>query len=224
MSGPFEGFAVVERHDDAIAHQRDDAMEQRDDTCSRDTTDPVAVPTYHSEEAEIANPGKRSIGTISKDMIRTFQTTIQGNPNTEQIIPDKESASMAIYPRLQKFSSEGSRIGQSLQQLAILDGVSGKLSMVNDRLGSMMRRSSCTFHNSTSTGLRDRGIYSSQSVRAWGSTVSAEISSFTSQKMVPLFRRQNTYPSAGNANHSSLGETKGAKHVSFDYQLMKDNE
>ncbi len=166
MTGQFKGFAVDQR-DNATVHQRDDTMEQRDDTCSRDTTDPVVVPTYHSDEADNANPGKKSIGAISKDMIRTFQTTIQGNPSTEQMITGNESASMVIHPRLQKFSSEGSRIGQSLQQLAILDGVSGKISMVNDRLGSMMRRSSCTFQNSTSTGLRDRGIYSSQSVRAW---------------------------------------------------------
>jgi hypothetical protein len=231
MSGPCKGFtaeqrddAIVEQSDDAIVDERDDAMEQPDDTCSRDTMDPVVVPTYHSKEADIANPGQRSIGAISKDMIRNFQTTIQGNPRAEQMIHKNESASMAIQPSLQKFSSDGSRIGQSLQQLVILDGVSGKLSMVNDRLGSMMRRSSSTFQNSASTCLRDRGIYSSQSVRAWGSTVSAEISSFTSQKVVPLFRRQNTYPSAGNANHSSLGGVKGSKDVSFDYQLMKDNE
>jgi hypothetical protein len=216
MSGRF-GF-TVEQRDDAMVGQRDDAYR-------RDSNDPVvSVPTYHSTEADIINPGQRSICAVSKDMIRTFQTTIQSNPRSEQMIPQSESASTAIQPSLHRLSSEGIRIAQSVQQLAILDGVSGKLSMVNDKFGSMMRRSTCTFQNSTSTSLRDRGIYSSQSVRAWGSTVSAEISSFTSQKVVPLFRRQNTYPSAGNMNHSFMGGTKVAKDVSFDYQLMKDNE
>ena len=218
MSGPFNGFAVE--------HRDDDNAERREYSCHRDTMDPmvssVSVPIYNSTDADMTNPGQRSIGDISKDMIRTFQTTVQGNPRSERMVPGNE-ASSATQPRLQKFSSEGSRIAQSVQQLAIFDGVSGKLSMVNDKLGSMMRMSSSTFQNNASTGLRDRGIYSSQSVRAWGSTVSAEISCFTSQKVVPLFRRQNTYPSLGNS-HLSTGGLKGSKDVSFDYQLMKDNE
>ena len=206
MSGLCEGFTVQQREDDIA--------EQIEDSCHRNTMD--------------SNPGERSIGTISKDMIRTFQTTVQGNPRSERMLPGNE-ASSAIQPRLQKFSSDGSRIAQSVQQLAIFDGVSGKLSMVNDKLGSMMRMprlglGSFKFQNATSTGLRDRGIYSTQSVRAWGSTVSAEISCFTSQKVVQLFRRQNTYPSAGNVHNSATGGLKGPKDVSFDYQLMKDNE
>lgn len=217
MSGPFNGFTVD--------HREDDITEQRENSCHRDTMDPmvsVSVPTYQSKEPDITNHEQRSIGAISKEMIRTFQTTVQGNPHSELMVPGNE-ASSAIQPRLHKFSSEGSRIAQSVQQLAIFDGVSDKLSMVNDKLGSMMRMSCCTFQNHTSSGLRDRGIYSSQNVRAWGSTVSSEISCFASQKVVPLFRRQNTYPSSGNA-HLSTGGLKGSTEVSFDYQLMKDNE
>jgi hypothetical protein len=217
---------------------RDDTTIDYNASCHRD----LSVPSYYSsssqhqhqqqeimDEAVSSSSSRRdaslrSLGAISKDMIRTFQTTVQGNPRSERMISDSNDSnsrlassltsitattSSIIQPRLHKLASEGSsRIVHSVQQL-----------------------------------VGDRGLYSSH-VRSWGSNVSAEISSFTSHKVVPLFRRHNTCPSSsefddhqhhGNyrwadgissmgvgCGSSSIGSSK--KDVSFDYQLMKDNE
>lgn len=205
--------------------------QQRDDASCR------VVPSYSSREDTLASsPGRRSIGAYGKDMIRTFQTTIQSNSRSHQMMPENGPASPYLQPRLQKMASEGSRIAESMRHSAIVDGVNDKLSNVNDKLssvngkiGSMLRRSHSdsagALYNDTGSS-SDRGIYSSQPAvgASWGRPVLAEISSFTTQKMAPLFRRQNSYPFVGNGNHSSHGNTKGTKEVSFDYQLMKDSE
>jgi len=218
--------------------RRDDTTIDYNASCHRD----LSVPSYYlsssqhqhqqqeimdevvSSSSSRRDTSLRSLGTISKDMIRTFQTTVQGNPRSERMISDSNdsnsrlassltsitaSTSSIIQPRLHKLASEGSsRIVHSVQQL-----------------------------------VGDRGIYSSH-VRSWGSNVSAEISSFTSHKVVPLFRRHNTRPSSSefddhqhHGNYrwadgiSSMGVGCGSssggsskKDVSFDYQLMKDNE
>lgn len=166
----------------------------------------------------VESAGRRSIGAISKDMIRTFQTTIQKNGRSQQMMTDNAPASAYIKPPLQKFASEGSRIVTSMQQSAIVGGVADGLSSVNDRLG-MIRRASTSI-STINRNSSDRGIYSSQPKSSWGSSVSAEISSFTTQKVVPFFRRSNTFPGG------IVGQPKvhDSEVVSFDYQLMKDTE
>lgn len=168
-------------------YYNDFAEERRDDTSSSCSS---------GRDGAIENPGRRSIGSISKDMIRT--------------------ATQAMPPQVQRIASEGSaRIAKSMQHSAILTDVGNRL--------SNLRRSSSSF--SMNSNSSDRGIYASESMRSWGSTVSAEISTFATQKVVPIFRRSNTDPmpssSDGSGNHSSV---RNAKEVSFDYQLMKDNE
>lgn len=203
---------------------RDDTTVDYNASCHRD----LSVPSYYSSSSQhqqqqqqeimdevVSSSSRRdtslrSLGTISKDMIRTFQTTVHGNPRNERMISDSIDRNSRLASSLSSITNT-TRIVQSVQQLV------------------------------ASTGA-DRGIYSSH-VRSWGSTVSAEISSFTSQKVVPLFRRQNTCPSSSEFDHqhhgnyrwadgiSSMGGACGSnnggsskKHVSFDYQLMKDNE
>ena len=207
---------------------RDDTTIDYNASCHRD----LSVSSYlssssssqHQQQQEMDEASSsrrdtslRSLGTISKDMIRTFQTTVQGNTRSERMISSDNNSRLAssltsitnttsiiIQPRLHKLASEGSsRIVQSVQQI-----------------------------------VGDRGIYSSH-VRSWGSNVSAEISSFTSHKVVPLFRRHNTCPSSsefeqhgnyrwadGISSMGGGGVSSGSskKDVSFDYQLMKDNE
>jgi hypothetical protein len=210
---------------------RDDATIDFNASCHRD----LSVPSYYlssqqqqhqqqqqemdevvSSSSSRRDTSLRTFGTISKDMIRTFQTTVQGNTRSERMISSDNNSRLAssltsitnttsiiIQPRLHKLASEGSsRIVQSVQQI-----------------------------------VGDRGIYSSH-VRSWGSNVSAEISSFTSHKVVPLFRRHTTCPSSSefeqHGNYrwadgiSSMGggvsSGSSKKDVSFDYQLMKDNE
>jgi hypothetical protein len=204
---------------------RDDTTIDYNASCHRD----LSVPSYFSSSQqqqqqeiidEVASSSSsrrdtslRSLSTISKDMIRTFQTTVQGNTRSERMISSDSNSRLAssltsitnttsiIQPRLQKLASEGS--SRIVQQI-----------------------------------VGDRGIYSSH-VRSWGSNVSAEISSFTSHKVVPLFRRHNTCPSSsefeqhgnyrwadGISSMGGGGVSSGSskKDVSFDYQLMKDNE
>lgn len=112
----------------------------------------------------------------------------------------------------------------SMQHSTIMDGVSDKLSSVNDKLGNMFDRSSSFSMN---RGSSDRGIYSSESARSWGRSMSAEISTLTEKtahKVMPMFRRQNTFPMDGGGIGSHDAKVPKAKVVSFDYQLMKDSE
>mmetsp|Transcript_25381 Transcript_25381/g.61024 ORF Transcript_25381/g.61024 Transcript_25381/m.61024 type:complete len:212 (-) Transcript_25381:226-861(-) len=203
------------------------AKEQRDDfSCGRDTSIPItAVSSVGARGGPAIKPtGRTRIGAISKDVIRTFQTTIQNNGRSHQMMPQNAPVSHIIKPPLQKVASEGSRIVHSMQNMAVMGGVSEKLSSVNGKIGSMLRRSSMGPNFPVTQNSSDRGIYSSESMRSWGSSVSAEISSFTTRKVVPIFKRQNTYPYVGSENDSRKSNMKGANEVSFDYQLMKDNE
>ena len=200
--------------------------QRRDDgPCERDTSNPSSSSisaSYGSQEDHkitSGEVGRRSITSISKDVIRTFQTTMQGNNRSNHMMPQNSIVPQSIQPKFQKLASEGSRLAHSVQHSA---------QNVNDKLGNMLRRSSSP---SASSLEGDRGIYASQSARQWGSNVSAEISTFATQKVVPLFKRQNTYPptSGGYSGYSGWhqsgsGSTKGSKDVSFDYVLMKDNE
>lgn len=194
--------------------------QRRDDgTCERDTSSPssssISVSYGSQEDHFIGEVGRRSITSISKDVIRTVQTTMQGNNRSNHMMPQNSIVPQSIQPKFQKLASEGSRLAHSVHCSA---------QNVNDKLGNMLRRSSSP---SASNLESDRGIYASQSARQWGSNVSAEISTFTTQKVVPFFKRQNTYPptSGGYSGYSGWhgsGSTKG--DVSFDYVLMKDNE
>ena len=165
--------------------------------------------------------GRRSIGAFGKDMMRTFQTTIQRNGRSQQMMPENSTAPASIQPSLQRMASESSRIVTSMQQSAIVGSVSSGLSSVNDKLGEIRRASVSTFSMNSS----ERGIYSSESATSWGRTVSAEISTFATQKVKPMFRRSNTCPS-GVVGIGGIGPSKvhDNKVVSFDYILMKDNE
>ena len=190
-------------------------------------------PPYYCSGNNNGNSTSKSISTttsirsISKDMIRTFQSTIQNNSRSHTFMPENAPVSPMLQPRLQKLACDTRRIVQSVHQNAIVEGVSDTFANVNDRLGSMLwmrskstgATASLSSSSSTTTATTniDRGIYSSQSMRSWGCTVTAEISTFTSQKLVPLFQRQNTYPFTSS-------NQKEKQHVSFDYQLMKDNE
>lgn len=236
MSGPYRGFDDEQRNDSSC--RRDMSATTSADELYRDVRD---ADDFSSNSTSGRSSNRHSISAISKGMIRTFQTTIQNNSRSQFLMPENAPISPSIQPRLQKLASEGQRIVKSVQQHAILDSVSDKLVTVNDRLGSiLLLRSNSVGHNNNNInnsfkswsssssssssvpncGSTDRGIYSSQSMRSWGSTVSAEITTFASQKMVPLFRRQNTYPFAtGEGNHGNKENV-----VSFDYQLMKDNE
>ena len=183
-------------------YYNDFAEERRDDTSSSCSS---------GRDGAIENPGRRSIVSISKDMIRTAaqeEARRGGSPQSRFF--------QAMPPQVQRIASEGSaRIAKSMQHSAILTDVGNRL--------SNLRRSSSSF--SMNSNSSDRGIYASESMRSWGGTVSAEISTFATQKVVPIFRRSNTDPmpssSDGSGNHSSV---RNAKEVSFDYQLMKDNE
>ncbi len=237
-SDSYRGFDDVVHFDD----------ERRDDSsCHRDTSDAIgassAEDSSHQYQLRVdgacANPPSycsgdnssstcrsistsKSIRSISKDMIRNFQSTIQNNSRSHLLMPENAPVSPMFHPRLQKLASETRRIVHSVQQNAIVEGVSDTFVNVNDRLGSMLlMRSKSTgataSSSSTTTTNTDRGIYSSQSMRSWGCTVTAEISTFTSQKVVPLFKRQNTYP-------FTMGTQKEQQLVSFDYQLMNDKE
>lgn len=236
MSGSYRGFD-------------DDDERRNDSSCRRGTTEDDAngassadevdssyqlrvesdayatsskVSSSHSSGGNRNSSSARSIRSISKDIIRTFQTTIQNNSRSQIFMPENAPVSPMLQPRLQKLASETRRIVQSVQHNAIVEGVSDTLVNVNDRLGLLMRSKSTGSVATTTTNNHsniDRGIYSSQSMRSWGSTVTAEISTFTSQKVVPLFQRQNTYPFATGG----AGNPK-EHNVSFDYQLMKDNE
>ena len=192
MSGQYGGY----NHDE----QRDEAPTGRGGTS-------VIAPSYGTREEQIQSTGRRSISAMSKDMVRTLQTSIQNN-----------TGNIDMQPRLQKLAS----VAQSVQHSAIVDNVNSGFSSVNNKLNSMIRRSNSASSASLATSdSRDRGIYAhGGSARAWGSAMSAEISTFTTQKVVPFFRRQNTCPE----NYTGMGSMKGTKEISFDYQLMKDNE
>jgi len=245
MSGPYRGFD----DGDNVDEERNDCSCRRDSICAgasagdddssyqlRVDAD-VAIDTRSSSIGKSISSSNRSIRSISKDMIRTFQTTIQNNSRSQILMPEDAPVSRTLQPRLQKLASETRRIVQSVQQSAIVEGVSDTFVNVNDRLGSMLMRSKPTgachnnINNATSYASSssntnynniDRGIYSSQSMRSWGSTVTAEISTFTSQKVVPLFKRHNTYPFSTTTAAGAGNQKEHA--VSFDYQLMKDNE
>lgn len=183
--------------------------EQRDDGASHGS----GYEMRDGDALAVATAGRRSIGAISKDVFRTFQTTVQKNGRSQQMMPEHAPVSAYVQPGLQKIASGGSRIARSVQKSAIVDNVSSGFSSVNDRLGAMLSRSKSDSY--------DRGIYSSGSMSSWGSNVSAEISTFTTKKVVPFFRRSNSCPVVPGENG---GGQHGAKVVSFDYQLMKDNE
>ena len=201
MSGQYGGY----NHDE----QRDEAPTGRGgDTSSSSGAMSVIAPSYGTrEEQHIQSAGRRSISAMSKDMVRTLQTSIQNN-----------TGNIDMQPRLHKLAS----VAQSVQHSAIVDNVNSGFSSVNNKLNSMIRRSnSASSASLTTSDSRDRGIYAhGGSARAWGSAMSAEISTFTTQKVVPFFRRQNTCPE----NYTGMGSMKGTKEISFDYQLMKDNE
>jgi hypothetical protein len=242
MSGPYRGFddsdnVDEERNDSSCRRDSTGASAGDDDSSYQLRVDAdVAIDTRSSSIVNSISSSTRSIRSLSKDMIRTFQTTIQNNSRSQILIPDDAPVSRTLQPRLQKLASETRRIVQSVQQSAIVEGVSDTFVNVNDRLGSMLMRSKSTgacpsntdsatpyasSPSNTNCNNIDRGIYSSQSMRSWGSTISAEINTFTSQKVVPLFKRQNTYPFSTTAG----GAGNQKEHaVSFDYQLMKDNE
>lgn len=201
MSSQYSG----NNHDE----QRDQAPTGRGgDTFSCSGAISVIAPSYGTrEQQQIQSTGRRSISAMSKDMARTLQSSIQNN-----------TGSIDMQPRLQKLAS----VAQSVQHSAIVDNVNSGFSSVNNKLNSMIRRSnSMSSASLTTSSDRDRGIYAhGGSARAWGSAMSAEISTFTTKKVVPFLRRQNTCPE----NYTGMGNMKGTKEISFDYQLMKDNE
>ncbi|KAL7547662.1 hypothetical protein ACHAWF_014783 [Thalassiosira exigua] len=177
--------------------------------CGRDDDSSFRHDDCGAREGGIDELDHRSIKAISKGFVRTFQTVVQKNVRSQQMLPGNAPAPMlSVQAPLQKMTSEGSRI--AMQSSAILDGV-------GDRL-SMLRRSKSSF--SMTRNNEERGIYSSESMKSWGRGVSAEISTFTSEKVVPFFRRSNTSPFPVG----SSTKIHSTKEVSFDYQLMKDNE
>jgi len=176
-------------------------------------------------------------------MIRTFQTTVQSNKRSEQMMPENSPVSPQFQSRLSRAAMETSRLANAVQHSAIVDGVSDKLSSVNDKLGSVMRSGTASLSSFTSRAAgggetklyntscsdsgsgSDRGIYNTPP-RTWGSTVSAsEVVNTSAQKVMKVFKRQNTYPVFGDGHAENTDSNmKGTKEVSFDYQLMKDNE
>jgi len=151
--------------------------------------------------------GRRSIRAISKGMIRTFQTTVQKNGRSNVLVLDNAPVSTVSRPPLQRIASH----------TGITDSGNGGFSSVNDKLSRMYSRPRSDFPKANS----DRGIYSSRAMRSWGSTVSAEMSTFATIRVMPLFRRQNTDPAV---SIGSLSEGRNDNEISFDYQLMKDGE
>mmetsp|Transcript_24298 Transcript_24298/g.50890 ORF Transcript_24298/g.50890 Transcript_24298/m.50890 type:complete len:210 (+) Transcript_24298:76-705(+) len=209
MIGPYSGY---------IEEQRDDTSSR----CEDGSSSHVATASYGSREAAIVqNSGRRSFRAISKDVVRTFQTTIQKNVRSQQMMPVKSPVSTHFQPPLQKMASEGNRIAKSMQHSAIIGGVNDKLSSVNDKLGELYRSTNKNFSMARRSN-SDRGIYSSESAGSWGSTVSAEIRIAT-QNVVPLFRMQNMSP-RNIGIFGSQSKVHNEKEVSFDYQLMKDTE
>lgn len=231
MSAPFDGYME----------------EQRDDIPSSRSGGGIVLPGYGPrgqpgygprEDAMTSPEGRRSFGTIGKDLMQNTNTLLmqkikmatRKTGKNEQMLADNNNAPVSSYIQppapaqaLQRMASESSRIAQSMQQSAIVENVNDKL--------SMLRQSASNF--SVNRSASERGIYSTQSVSTWGSTVSAEISTFATQKVKPLFTRSNTCPAdvgTGYGSHSHMpgigshSRVKSAREVSFDYQLMKDNE
>ena len=198
------------------------------------------VPSYGNTREEDNKGVNHSFGNMSKGMIRTFQTTVQNNTRSEQMMPENSPVSPKFQSRLSRAAMETSRIANAVQHSAIVDGVSDKLSSVNDKLGSVMRSGSASlssftsragggetklYNTSCSDSGSDRGIYNTPP-RTWGSAVSAsEVVNTSAQKVMKVFKRQNTYPVFGDGHAENTDNNmKGVKEVSFDYQLMKDNE
>ena len=213
-------------------------------TTSTTTSTPGGVPTYgNTREEDNRGINHHSFGYMSKGMIRTFQSTVQNNTRSEQMMPESSPISPQFQSRLSRAAMETSRLANAVQHSAIVDGVSDKLSSVNDKLGSVMRSGTASLSSFTSRASgggetklyntscsdssgTDRGIYNTPP-RTWGSNVSAsEVVNTSAQKVMNVFKRQNTYPvfGDGHAENTDSNNMKGAKEVSFDYQLMKDNE
>ena len=212
-------------------------------TTSPITTTPGGVPSYgNTREEDNKGINHHSFGNMSKGMIRTFQTTVQNNTRSEQMMPESSPISPKLQSRLSRAAMETTRIANAVHHLAIVDGVSDKLSSVNDKLGSVMRSGTASLSSFTSragggdtklynTSCSDSGSSGRDSIyntppRTRGSTVSAsEVVNTSAQKVMNVFKRQNTYPVFGNGHAENTDNNiKGAKDVSFDYQLMKDNE
>jgi len=212
-------------------------------TTSTPTTSTGGVPSYgNTREEDNIGVNHHSFGNMSKGMIRTFQNTVQNNARSEQMMPESSPISPQFQSRLSRAAMETSRLANAVQHSAIVDGVSDKLSSVNDKLGSVMRSGTASlssftsraaaggdttklYNTSCSDSGSDRGIYNTPP-RTWGSTVSAsEVVNTSAQKVMKVFKRQNTYPVFGDGHAENTDSNmKGTKEVSFDYQLMKDNE
>ncbi|KAL9187737.1 hypothetical protein ACHAXT_006115 [Thalassiosira profunda] len=191
--------------------------EQRDDG-------PSHSGGYELRDGALETSGRRSV----KDVLRAIQP--------KQMMPEAP-VSAYVQPGLRKLASEGSRIARSVHEVtdravfasvnerlgksALVDNVSSGFSNVNDRLSNMLARSNSS---ASMTHSSDRGIYGSGgSMRSWGNSVSAEINTFTTQKVVPFFRRSNSCPVPGEYAGSHAAE-RSPKEASFDYQLMTDCE
>ena len=172
-------------------------VEQRDDAPSGRSVGIPGLYGMRDGETSVTNPGRRSIGSISKDVIRTVQnTTIFDGVNSKLYGPNGRLA-----------------------------GVNDRIASVNSKISEMCKSTSNNF--TVNRRHSDRGIYSAESTRSWGGKVSAEISTLTTKKVMPIFRRQNTCPTEvnGYGRHSDgVGRTGKKEVVSFDYQLMNDTE
>lgn len=162
------------------------------------------------------DPGRRSVRAMSKGVIRTFQTTVQNNAASQQMLRGNAPVFTVDPPPLQHMASEWNRIAQSVEHTVRAESVGGGFSSVNHKLSRMYGHSQS--RSARPEDASDRGNHASRIRRSWGRTVSAEMSTFATHRVRPLFRRQNTDPTVESDSLSEETE------VSFDYQLMIDGE
>ena len=240
----------------AVVDERRDAETSDRGSQSCPTTTGFSVPSYASSIDPLAEDSRPTLGSISKDIVRSINNSVGRNGPQNMVSlyrtdcesrdgpPSFPSNSLAMTSQasssIQKVVTGYNTATKAIQESALVENINTNFRSTVETIGGSMRQiRSSSLSTSLSTSLdvnrssSERGIFTSQS-DAWGSiqNAGAEISTFTSTKVAPLFRRKSTtdahfagksyMPGFGSRSlSSSIG---GKKEVSFDYQLFQDKE
>lgn len=238
--------------------------EGRDETSEVSQSCPTSagfsVPSYASSLDPLADESHRrpTLGSM-KDMVRSINNTVNntvgrnGPQNTMSgyrahgesrdgppSFPSNGLTTMTSQASssIQKVVTGYNTATKAIQESALVENINTNLRSTVETIGGSMRQirsSSLSTSLDVNVSSRERGIFTSQS-DAWGSiqNAGAGISTFTSTKVAPLFRRKSTtdahvsersYMSGFGSHSLSLSSSLGGKkEVSFDYQLFQDKE
>ena len=247
MGPPSSSYIVVDEERDEMSNQ---GVSQ-----SCPSSAGFSVPSYASSLGPLTDESRRpTLGSISKGIVRSINSSVGRNEpqNMMGYRPDCERrdgppsfhsngmtmASQASSSIQNKVVTGYNTATRAIQESALVENINTNLRSTVETIGGSMRQmrsSSLSASFDVNTSSRERGIFTSQS-DAWGriQNAGAEISSFTSTKVAPLFRRRSTTDAhvaersymQGFGSHSlSLSSSVGGKkEVSFDYQLFQDQE